>query len=657
MRFTWAICGIAVVPAIRGVLAAAGSNNPSIILIMSDDQDRRLGSTDYQQVLHRDIISQGVQFINHFTTTAQCCPSRASLLRGQAAHNTNVTNVHAPGGNYDKWHQSGLDQDYLPHWLKKAGYRAEYVGKFLNGYNVINANITPKGWDHVDALLDPYTTYYNTPVMSQNGERPVYYQGWHSTDVVRTKALARLEYLLSQNQPYYLQIAPYSPHVQNDVNQPIPLARHLDLFPDAKAPRLPNYNPPDSLQAQKGGWVRSIPLMNQSSQDWADSSYRARAQSLQGLDDVIEDVVAMLTAAGTLNNTYVIYTSDNGYHVGNHRLPGGKALFFGEDTNLPFAVRGPGVPKNKTSKIPGVHLDLVPTFLDIAGLPETEWPAFLDGQSLLEQWKKPDGNNGDDSGDGNNKETLNVEFWGSCTIEAPNGHELGAPFLNTTYKTLRILGENESWLFSVWCNGDMELYDTAMDPYELHNLVGQAEYEQVLNRLNALLLVTKSCTGGSCRDPWSVFTPTSNILMSNATTMVGNSVKLSSLKQAMDTNYNAYFASFPRVHFETCMQYQDIKNEAPYYPPSAAEGLGSGNRHPTDNFISSNPGVAFRDNNYYGTAAQRRATLEQIYANARNLTDEEIATPAKPKRSQGGETAIKRWGVQALPEWISLGHD
>ncbi|KDN68131.1 hypothetical protein CSUB01_12588 [Colletotrichum sublineola] len=169
-----------------------------------------------------------------------------------------------------------------------------------------------------------------------------------------------------------------------------------------------------------------------------------------------------------------------------------------------------------------------------------------------------------------------------------------------------------------------------MDPYELYNLVGQAEYEQVLNCLNALLLVTKSCTGGSCWDPWSVFTLTSNILMSNATTMVGSSVKLSSLKQAMDTNYNAYF---------------DIKNEAPYYPPSAAEGLGSGNCYPTDNFISSNPGVAFRDNNYYGTAAQRRATLEQIYANARNLTDEEIATPAKPKRSQGGETAIKRWGV------------
>ncbi|KAK2030578.1 hypothetical protein LX32DRAFT_681668 [Colletotrichum zoysiae] len=405
--------------------------------------------------------------------------------------------------------------------------------------------------------------------MSQNGENPVYYEGWHFTDVVRTKALARLEYLLSQDQPYYLQIAPYSPHVQNDVNQPIPLARHMNLFPDAKAPRLPNYNPPPT---------------------------RSRPKRVAG-------------------------------------LPGGKALFFSEDTNLPFAG-----------------------FLRPNGL-----PSWTDSWSLLEQWKNPGGNTGDKPGGGNSKKTLNVEFWGSCTIEAPNGRELEAPFSNTTYKTLRILGENEPWLFTVWCNGDMEMYDTANDPYELYNLVGQAEYEQVLNRLNALLLETKSCAMGSCRDPWHIFTPTSNSSIPNATmaSHAGDTVKLSSLKQAMNSKYDAYFASFPRVHFETRIQYQDIKNEAPFYPSYAAEALGSADRRPTDNFISSNPGVAFRDNNYYeyGTAAQRNATLEQIYANARNLTAEEIATTSKPKGRQAEKTAMKRWGFQSLPEWIQLGHD
>ncbi|KAK8116893.1 uncharacterized protein PG998_005174 [Apiospora kogelbergensis] len=636
-------------------VAAAGDDatKPSIVLIMSDDQDRRLGSTDFQSVLHREIFSQGVEFVNHFATTAQCCPSRASFLRGQSAHNTNVTNVHAPGGNYDKWVQAGLDEEYLPHWLKKAGYKAEYVGKFLNGYNIINANITPKGWDHVDALLDPYTTYYNVPVMSQNGERPVYYQGFHSTDVVRTKALERLQSLVKGSEPYYLQIAPYAPHVQNDVHHTIPLARHMDLFPGISAPRTPNYNPDDEHQASKGGWPGTLPRMNETTQQTADKAFRYRAQALQGLDEIIEDVIAMLDANGKLDNTYVIYTSDNGYHIGQHRLPGGKALFYGEDTNLPFAVRGPGVPKNMTSQIPGVHLDLVPTFLDIAGLPEADWPSFLDGRSLLPQWKDPAGSSsGVGAGDGNSKETLNVEFWGSCTIEAPEGRELGAPFKNTTYKTLRMLGDRQSWLFAVWCTGQMELYDTAADPYELVNLAGKPEHEAVLSRLNALLLVTKSCAENTCRDPWAVFTPNN-----------GTDEKVATMKEAMDTKYDAYFASFPRVHFASCMQYQDIANEQPFYPASAGteKGLGFANRRPTDNFAFTTGGVAITDDNFHGTPEQRHATLEQVYAGARNLTDEELAAPAEPKKGgkgNGGDGAAeKRWGVQELPEWIRLGHD
>lgn len=333
----------------------------------------------------------------------------------------------------------------------------------------------------------------------------------------------------------------------------------------------------------------------------------------------------------------VVFTSDNGYKIGQHRVPGGKALFYGEDTNLPFAVRGPGIPKNVTSEIPGVHLDLAPTFLDIAGLPKSEWPPFLDGQSLLPQWKAPHGSNGPGTGQGNSKETLNVEFWGSNTIEAPNGRELGAPFMTTSYKTLRMLGDRQSWLLSVWCTGDVELYDTAADPFELRNLAGNPAYEAVWNRLNALLLVTKSCAEGTCRDPWAVF-------------VTNSSRKITTMADAMDPRYDAYFASFPRVHFGTCMQYQDVQNEAPFYPAAAATGLGLAERRSTDNFVSSNPGVAITDDGLYGTLAQRNATLKQVYANARNLTDAEIAKP-------GGGGSEKRWGVMRVPEWILEGHD
>ncbi|KAI6317820.1 hypothetical protein MCOR29_006172 [Pyricularia oryzae] len=616
MRFLGLIPGLSL--AYAALAVASDAKKPNIILIMSDDQDRRMGSTDFQPVLRRDIFEQGVQFINHFTNTAQCCPSRAGLLRGQVTHNTNNTHVIAPGGSY----------------------------------NVVNCNSAPKGWDHVDALLDPYTAYYNVPVMSQNGERPVYYKGFHSTDVVRIKALARLDGLLKQADPFYLQISPYSPHVQNDVNTATPLARHIDTLKGLRVPRQPNYNPADEFQAGIGGWPRDLPLLNETMQNFTDYAYQRRAEALQGVDEIIEDVVAMLEANGQLDNTYVVYTSDNGYHLGQHRLPGGKALFYGEDTNLPFAVRGPGVPKNITSTIPGVHVDLAPTFLDIAGLPQADWPPFLDGQSILAQWKNPTGDTGAGAGDGNSKETLAVEFWGSNTVEAPNGGELGAPFTNNTFKTVRILGDRQSWLYSVWCTGKAELYDTVADPYELVNLVGRPEHAALEQRLNALLLVTKSCAEGTCRDPWSVFNAAQPYNVTTDPTAPADADKISNLAQALDPKYDAFFASFPRVAFKTCPQAQVVANEAPFYPAAAAQGLGLAHRRTMDSFVVTSAGVAIADKNLYGTPEQRNATLEQVYANARNLTDEEIAVPAN-----GGAAVAKRWGVEPLPEWIRLGHD
>ncbi|KAF3811691.1 Extracellular sulfatase SULF-1-like [Colletotrichum gloeosporioides] len=116
--------------------ASLRPKKPNIVFIMTDDQDCRLGSTDFQSILHRELISKGTEFTNHWTTTAQCCPSRAGLLRGQQSHNTNITHGKfqdtcililidakiSRRGSYDKWTLAGEDNDYLPHWLKKAGY-------------------------------------------------------------------------------------------------------------------------------------------------------------------------------------------------------------------------------------------------------------------------------------------------------------------------------------------------------------------------------------------------------------------------------------------------------------------------------------------------------------------------------------------------------
>ena len=147
----------------------------------------------------------------------------------------------------------------------------------------------------------------------------------------------------------------------------------------------------------------------------------------------------------------VIYSTDNGYHIGQHRVAAGKTLPYIEDTNLPFIVRGPNVPQGVSSRLPGAHLDLAPTFLDIACVDNSSLPAFLDGRSLLDDWHNPQKKNSS-----SNYDIINVEFWGMSGIEAPG--QKGN--VSNSYKTLRIVGETDSWLYSKWCTGDSELYNT-----------------------------------------------------------------------------------------------------------------------------------------------------------------------------------------------------
>lgn len=516
------------------------------------------------------------------------------------------------------------------------------VGKFLNGYSVLNYNTTsggPRGWDHVDCLVDPYTYAYNTPVMSQNGLRPVLYSGYHQTDVIRAKALARLDYLTSNSsssKPFFLEISPTSPHVSqqgdSNISNPVPLARHLYDFPNATAPRAPNFNPPDDIQSLRTNWIGQLASLNETQEAYADEQFRSRVRALQGVDEILQDVISLLDARGCLENTYIVYTSDNGYHLGTHRAPGGKALPFAEDTNVPFFVRGPGVPAKASSRVPGAHLDLAPTFLEIAGVHEDDYPPFFDGRSLLDQWTNPQAAAQvlSTEGVGSGKEVVNVEFWGGCHFEAPPF----TSYADNSYKTLRIVDEDESWLYTKWCTDDSELYKTSDDPYELENLIvtkaNDTETLRLINRLNALLLVTKSCSDGTCRNPWSVLQPVSE--SSNATVDTGGDGRvgvmngtITNLHEAMNHQFDAFFASFPKVAFAECMTYQYAPNEVPFYPASSMALQGQ-YRLPTDNYVSVAPEsfLAPTNDKLEGDWDQRYVTLETIILTARNLTDDEL---------------------------------
>ena len=186
---------------------------------------------------------------------------------------------------------------------------------------------------------------------------------------------------------------------------------------------------------------------NQTNIDYNDEWYRNRLRSLQSVDEMIAGLAARLEHHGITEDTYLIFSTDNGYHVGPHRLQPGKQCSYKEDINIPFLIRGPGVPKGHTSQVVTSHTDLAATFLQIAGAPSRPnldgeaMPLTIDAMAQAETHRQ---------------EHVNVEMWGIIMSEGIYGSIL---YPNHTYKALRITGSAYNLLYTVWCSGEHELYD------------------------------------------------------------------------------------------------------------------------------------------------------------------------------------------------------
>ncbi|PYH92797.1 alkaline phosphatase-like protein [Aspergillus ellipticus CBS 707.79] len=438
---------------------SATDSRPNIILTLTDDQDLLMDSINNMPELNHHLREKGTFYRNHFVTTAICCLSRASLLTGRLAHNTNITDVNPPYGE-------GVSK-----------FNTLYTGKIFNAHTVDNYN-TPfiNGFNASDFLLDPYTYSYLNATFQRNHDVPVSYEGQYSTDVLVDKSLGFLHDAVHEASPFFLTIAPLAPHSNVQSNGPIdpqsPLkitappaaARHQHLFPDAQVPRTLNFNPDE---------------LNDSNIEHNDHFYRQRLRALQPND--------------ILDNTYIVYTSDNGYHLSQHRLQAGKECGFEEDIRVPFFIRGPGVAANHTEKAVTTHIDFAPTLFEMAGLPLR---SDFDGvpMPLHHVVQGP--------GEKARHEHVTVEFWG---IAIPESGSLDAE-IPPTY-AVRIHSTDYDLYYSVWCSNEHQLYDLKTDPYELNNLYPdptglQTEttilgypVTQVINRLDALLLVLKSYQG------------------------------------------------------------------------------------------------------------------------------------------------------------------
>ncbi|KAL4943985.1 hypothetical protein BDV06DRAFT_210649 [Aspergillus oleicola] len=544
--------------AFAGLSALAQANpksHPNFLFVFTDDQDATMNSVDYMHQITNRIREQGIDFANHFVTTALCCPSRVSLWTGRQAHNTNVTDVSPPYGGYPKFVSQGFNDDWFPLWLQNAGYNTYYVGKLFNSHSVTTYN-NPyvKGFNGSDFLLDPFTYSYWNSSYQRNHEPVKSYAGRYTTDITEEKALGFLEDALDDpSRPFFLTVAPIAPHFDQEPDRasgtppqaPIPAPRHAHLFPDAKVPRVPSFNP---VNQTGPSWINNVSHQNQSVVDYEDHFYRQRLRALQGVDEMVEKLLDRLEASGQANNTYVIYSSDNGFHIGHHRLPPGKCTSYDEDTRVPFFVRGPGISPGSVEKQVSTHIDFAPTVFEILGLPLRE---DFDGTPMrVKRGSKAVPH-----------EHVTVEYWGTAVLEGNyanllpgNGHRMP----NNTYKTARIASEEHNLFYAVWCTGDHELYDLNTDPYQIHNIYTTSP-RSFTNRLDALLLVLKSCAGSTCIKPWDELHPDGSV---------------STLSDALDKKYDEFYAALPKVQYSVCADGYIIAVEGPQWGDISADLAG-----------------------------------------------------------------------------------
>ena len=326
--------------------------------------------------LQKLLVQQGLSFDNFYVTDSICCPSRSTFLRGQYVHNHAIyTNVY-PTGGFQKFFEDGLEASTLGVWLQPAGYRTVLLGKYLNEYPLKSDRLhVPPGWSEWYSPIKgkPYSGF--NYVLNENGREVNYGDAPEDyiTDVMTRKTLDFIRRTSAEVQPFFVYYSTFAPH-----EPPKAAYRHRDLFQDARAPQTPAFNEADV--ADKPSWIQGDPLLTDEEIIKLNELYIERLQSMQAIDEMIPQLIQVLEETGTLENTYIIFTSDNGYHLGQHRLKNGKGTAYLEDLQVPFVIRGPQVPQGDSLQgyVTG-NIDFAPTIADLAGIIP---PEFVDGRSL-----------------------------------------------------------------------------------------------------------------------------------------------------------------------------------------------------------------------------------------------------------------------------------
>ncbi|HEU0019095.1 MAG TPA: sulfatase [Thermoleophilaceae bacterium] len=489
-----AFAALALCLAAGAASADAQSARPNVVVIMTDDQT--VNDLIAMPATRRAFVRHGVSFANSTVSYPVCCPSRASYLTGRYAHNHGVMGLYLPTGGYGRFN----DQDALPVWLQRAGYRTAHIGKYMNGYGSDRPAIVPPGWTDWYGAVDPTTYRMWNYTLNENG-RQVMYGGPgeedpanYQTDVLRNKALDVIRRDGRSGQPFFLSVAFLAPHYEEGavrVRTGVTVRaapRHRGRFATLPLPRPPGFNERD--RSDKPGFMRRFKALDGTAIGRITAEFRARRESLLAVDEAVAAIVRELTAQGALSNTYLLFTSDNGYLQGEHAVPSGKMLPYDPSTQVPLMLRGPGIRGRRLSREPVSNIDLAPTILEIAGA-NAVGGAPIDGRSLLKFAKRPK----------LRSERLVLHETGGlrATSLQPEESDDG-PIPVRPVRTYRAV-RNDRWLYVVYRSGERELYDLELDPAQIRSRHRDPRYAATRRALQIELDRLATCRGRACRLP------------------------------------------------------------------------------------------------------------------------------------------------------------
>jgi arylsulfatase A-like enzyme len=538
----------------RSSAAAATPEQPSFVVIQTDDQTldqlyAAFGQPKLQAMPNtlNLIAKRGETFNRYYVSYPLCCPSRVSLLTGRYAHNNGVKGNIQPNGGYFGFSFRGAYTHNIATWLQGAGYRTIHVGKFLNGYGdepYSSGTEVPPGWSAWHTVLNADTDHYyygytlnnngvvegpygdsgtwepreyttrddiGCPFAPLNGQ-PCYYE----TDTLTNFAAQELRET-SPEQPFYLQLDYTAPH--GDFRKPAgpePAPRHYDWFKGAPLPHNRGQGFDEGNVTDKPSFIREAPYLGLSEIHTYRVYYDKVLESLRSIDDGVKLLIDTLGSLHRLRNTYVIFTSDNGFFYGEHRLLGGKFLAYEPSTHLPFLIRGPHIKAGTESGEIVGNIDVAPTILELAGVTPDK---SVDGRSMTPFFKDPelrtlrpylfesfvetdDVNEAGAIAEPGDQSRFTREQGAAASrseAAARPGGGASASLLAPPkdYEGIRL----GPYKYIAWPDGEKELYDLETDPYELNNLVRIPNYFPVRNFLHRELTERlEDCVGRGCRE-------------------------------------------------------------------------------------------------------------------------------------------------------------